>query len=213
MQKLERLEQPFRAFNRMRNLFYIMVLITLFSCKATETEVNKTQKYFNADSIYTDYLVRFSNDSDSSYGTSSGYRNLKGEIIIPLGKYNHCFTDTFKNFAFVFDDKLTNSKVVAIDRNENILFDVYMFDNGPDWLEDGLFRILRNGKIGYADKNGVIIIEPIFKCADKFENGFANVTLNCRLVKDESDPEHSRMESDSWFYIDKKGNIKNKNTL
>ena len=206
MQKLERLEKRYRAFNMMRRFFNIVVLLTLFSCKGTEPGVNKAQGYFDIDSIYTDYLVSFSEDSVFAPGTSYGYRNLQGEIIIPKGKYQHCFTDTFKNFAFVSDDKLTKSKVVAIDRNENILFDAYMFDNGPDWLEDGLFRIIRNGKIGYADKNGVIVIEPKFECAEQFENGIARVALDCKLVKDESDPEHSRMESDSWFYIDKKGN-------
>ncbi|MDP3583484.1 MAG: hypothetical protein Q8S39_16225, partial [Ignavibacteria bacterium] len=90
--------------------------------------------------------------------------------------------------------------------NEKILFDAYMFDNGPDELADGLFRIIRNGKIGYADKNGFIVIEPKFECADKFENGNANVALECRKVVDAYDSEHSRMESNSWFYIDKKGN-------
>ena len=190
----------------MKILLSFLVTFIIFSCKGTEPGVNKAQGYFNMDSVYTDYLVSFSDDSLFSPGTSCGYKNSKGEIIIPKGKYSYCFTDTFKNFAIVSDDKLTNSKVVAIDRNENILFDVYMFDNGPDWLEDGLFRVIRNGKIGYADKNGVIIIEPKFACANQFQNGIASVALNCKLVKDESDPEHSRMESDSWFYIDKKGN-------
>ena len=206
MQKLERLEKRYRAFNRTRIFFNLLVLLTLFSCKGTEPGVNKTKEYSNVDSVYTDYLVSFSDDSVFSPGTSCGYKNLKGEIIIPKGKYSYCFTDTFKNFAFVSDEKLTNSKVVAIDRNENILFDVYMFDNGPDELEDGLFRIIRNGKIGYADKKGVIVIEPKFECAEQFENGIARVALDCRLVKDKYDSEHSRMESDSWFYIDKKGN-------
>lgn len=184
----------------------LLVIFILISCKRTEPGVNKAQGYFNADSIHTDYLVSFSDDSLFSPGTSCGYKNSKGEIIIPKGKYSYCFTDTFKNFAFVYDDKLTNSKVVAIDRNENILFDVYMFDNGPDELANGLFRIIRNGKIGYADKNGVIVIKPKFECADKFENGKASVALECKLVKDKNDQEHSKMESDSWFYIDKKGN-------
>ena len=188
-----------------------MVLLTLFSCKGTQSVDIKTKEYSDVDSIYTDYLVKFSDEIDSSNEKSYGYRNLNGKTIIPQGKYNYCFTDTFKNFAFIFDDKLTNSKVVAIDRNENILFDAYMFDNGPDWLEDGLFRIVRNGKIGYADCNGVIVIEPKFECANQFENGIARVALDCKLVKDKSDSEHSRMESNSWFYIDKKGNkiIKN----
>lgn len=187
--------------------FFEILLLTFFSCNGTVTEVNNTKEYSNLDSIYTDYLVRFSNDNDSSKETSYGYKNLQGAIIIPLGKYNHCFTDTFKNIAFVYDDKLTNSKVVAIDRNENILFDAYLFDNGPDELEDGLFRIIRNEKIGYADKNGVIVIAPQFGCADQFENEIARVTLNCKIVKSEKDQEHSIEESDDWFYIDKKGNI------
>lgn len=182
------------------------MILTLFSCQGIESGANKHPGYSNIDSLYSDYLVSFSNDSVFTPGTSCGYRNLKGEVIIPKGKYNHCFTDTFKNFAFVSDNKLTNSKIVAISRNENILFDAYMFDNGPDWIEDGLFRILRNGKIGYANKNGVIVIEPKFECAEQFENGVARVALNCKLVKDKSDSEHSAMESDSWFFIDKKGN-------
>ncbi len=206
MQKLERLEKRYRTFNRMKKFLSLLVLLIFFSCKGTEPGVNKAQGYFNMDSVYTDYLVSFSDDSVFSPGTSCGYRNLKGEIILRKGKYNYCFTDTFKNFAFVSDEKLTNSKVVAIDRNENILFDVYMFDNGPDELEDGLFRIVRNGKIGYSDKNGVVVIEPKYECADKFENGKASVALECRKVIEKYDSEHYSMESDSWFYIDKKGN-------
>jgi hypothetical protein len=205
MQKLKPHEKPEKAVRRISTISIMVLLLVLFGCKGNETEINKTQKYFDVDSIYTDYLVSFSDDNDSSGGTSYGYRNLQGEIVIPIGKYQQCFTDTFKTFAFVYDDKLTKSRVVAINRNEKILFDAYMFDNGSDWLEDGLFRIIRNGKIGYADSNGVVIIEPKFNCADQFKNGIARVALDCNLVKSENDPEHTSMESGSWFYIDKKG--------
>ncbi|KUG25287.1 hypothetical protein ASZ90_004892 [hydrocarbon metagenome] len=205
MQKLKLHEKPDKAVRRIRVIYIMMLFLVLFGCKGNETEINKTQNYYDVDSINSDYLLSFSVDNDSSGGTSYGYRNLHGEIVIPLGKYQQCFTDTFKNFAFVYDDMLTNSKVIAIDRNEKKLFDAYMFDNGPDWLEEGLFRIIRNGKIGYADENGFIVIEPIFECADQFEDGTARVALNCNLVKSENDPEHTSMESDSWFYIDQKG--------
>lgn len=187
--------------------FIIMFLIVLLGCRETETGMNRTYEYADVDTIYTDYLISFSDDSDSSGRSSFGYKNLQGEVIIPMGKYERCFTDTFKNFAFVYDEKITGSKVVAINRNEKILFEAYMFDNGPDWPEEGLFRIIRNGKIGYADKNGIIVIEPEFECADQFENGTARVAINCNLARSENDPEHTSMESDSWFYIDKNGNI------
>jgi len=175
-------------------------------CNGNESGVNKTQKYTDVDSIHTDYLVRYSDENDSTNGSSFGYRNIQGEIIIANGKYQHCFTDTFKNFAFVFDDKLTKSKIVAINRNENVLFEAYMFDNGPDWLKDGLFRIVRNGKIGYSDSDGVVVIKPKYECADRFENGIARVALECKIVENETDPEHTITESTAWFYIDKKGN-------
>jgi len=206
MQKLKLHEKPDKAVRRIRAIYIMMLLLVLFGCKGIETEINKTQNYYDADSINSDYLLSFAVDNDSSGGTSYGYKNLQGEIVIPLGKYQQCFTDTFKSFAFVYDDMLTNSKVIAIDRNEKILFEAYMFDNGPDWLEEGLFRIIRNGKIGYADVNGFIIIVPKYECAGQFENGIAKVSLHCNLVKSENDPEHTSMESDSWFYIDKKGN-------
>ena len=207
MRTLERFESFWGILVGRGRLLKVLVLLILISCKESEPEATKTQKYFDVDSNYTDYLVSFYNDSVFTPGTSSGYKNLKGEISIPIGRYSNCFTDTFKNFAFVYDAKLTNSKIVAIDRNENILFDAYMFDNGPDYLSEGLFRIIRNGKIGYADKNGIIIIKPQFDCAGHFENGIAKVSLNCNLVKSKNDHEHISMESDTWFYIDKKGNV------
>lgn len=191
-----------------RILFIITLVIVFIGCKEISTRVNYTQKYFELDSNYTDYLVSFYNDSLFTAGISCGYKNMRGEIIIPIGKYSNCFTDTFKNFAFVYDDYLTNAKIVAIDRNENILFEAYMYDNGPDYLSDGLFRIVRNGKIGYADKMGIITITPQYDCAEPFVNGLARVSYICQKSDGEIGSEHSSYESHSWFFIDKFGNRK-----
>ena len=80
---------------------------------------------------------------------------------------------------------------------------MFPFDNGPDYAADGLFRIMTNNKIGYADEaTGKVIIKPQFDCAFPFENGVAKVGLNCTT---HSDGEHSYWTSDNWFYIDKKG--------
>lgn len=191
----------------MRIIIALITLMIFVGCSGTEHDEIKTKKYFNiTDTAAENYLISFSQDSIFTPGSSYGYKNLNGDTIIPIGKYQYCFTDTFKTFAIVADEKLTNSEMAAIERNEKIVFDVYMFDNGPDWLEEGLFRIKRNGKIGYADKNGIIIIEPQFECAGQFEDGTARVSLNCNLVKSENGTEHTSMESSSWFYIDKKGN-------
>ena len=137
--------------------------------------------------------------SDSAKG-SYGYKNEAGEMVIPMGKYPICFTDTFRNFAIVL---ASGKGIVGIDRQEHVLYTVFIFDNGPDDPADGLFRISRAGKIGYADAvTGKIVIEPKFACAWPFEKGLAKVALDCQT---RSDGEHSAWISEHWFYINKAG--------
>lgn len=165
---------------------YILLLIGLFSVRNVSGQTT-TDK---------DILIAFVDTVKDEYG----YKDLKGDIIIPLGKYSFCFTDTFKTYAIV---AIPHKGFVAIDRQENILYNVFPFDNGPDYLSDGLFRILINDKIGYADSaTGQIIIKPQFACAWQFENGIAKVSKDC---KTQSDGEHSTWLSKSWFYIDRTG--------
>lgn len=143
-----------------------------------------------------DYLISFTDTITNEYG----YKNINGDTIIPLGKYAMCFTDTFKTYAIVVKPNLD---FVAIDRQENVLYEVFPFDNGPDYPSDGLFRIIENGKIGYADSlTGKVVIKPLFDCALPFENGVAMVSTNC---KTQLEGEHSSWVSDHWFYIDKTG--------
>lgn len=147
---------------------------------------------------HNDYLVSFNDTIKDEYG----YKNQNGEIVIPLGKYARCFTDTFKTYAIVVKQ---NSGFLAIDRQENVLYEVFPFDNGPDESSDGLFRILENKKIGYADStSGKVVIKPQFDCAWPFENGVAEVSTDC---KTQSEGEHSTWISDHWYYIDKTGKI------
>jgi hypothetical protein len=74
-----------------------------------------------------------------------GYLNQKGDTVIQADNYNFCFTDTFKTYAIVADK---NFGFVAINRQQNVLYNVFSFDNGPDYASEGLFRIIQNNKIG-----------------------------------------------------------------
>lgn len=130
-----------------------------------------------------------------------GYVNSKGEIIIPYGKYSRCFTDTIKYFGIVADNE---KGLIGIDKKGKFLFEVFKYDNGPDYISEGMFRFLKDGKIGYANEKGEIVIEAKYNCAWPFDNGKAKVSLECFDVKME---EHTIWESDAWFYIDKKGNV------
>ena len=144
-----------------------------------------------------DYLLLFADSTKDEYG----YKNKKGDTVIQLGKYNFCFTDTFRTYAIV---AYKSFGFIAIDRQQNVLYNVFPFDNGPDYASDGLFRIIKNKKIGYADEaTGKVIIKPQFDCAFPFENGVAKVSINCRTYAD--DAEHHTWTTDNWLYINKRG--------
>jgi hypothetical protein len=94
-------------------------------------------------------------------------------------------------------------KWVVVDEQKTVLYDVFLYDNGPDAPADGLYRIVKDGKIGYADAStNAIVIEPQYDCAYPFENGKAKVSTDCKTVKD---GEYDVWESEAWQFIDKKG--------
>ncbi len=131
----------------------------------------------------------------------SGYKDINGKIVIPEGKYVFCFTDTFKHYAIVANH---SGKFIGINRVEKQLYEVFNFDNGPDYPSEGLFRVISEGKMGYADiATGKIVIPPQFDCAYPFEGGEAKVSIGCKSV---ADGEHTTWTGGDWFTIDKKGN-------
>lgn len=96
-------------------------------------------------------------------------------------------------------------KWVIMDNKKITLYDVFTYDNGPDYAAEGLIRIVKNGKIGYADaKTYAIVITPQYDCAFPFENGKAKVSNKCKTIKE---GEHSIWTSEAWQYVDKKGKL------
>ncbi len=77
-----------------------------------------------------------------------GYADRNGTIRVPYGKYSICYTDTFKTFAIV---TAHNRDFVGINKKEKILFEIFPFDNGPDEVSEGLFRIVQGDSIGFAN--------------------------------------------------------------
>ena len=185
------------------NLIFIIASLVITSCSVSKTKKTEEIKYQNIELSTidtTDFLIAKSPD-DPNYELCSSFAfvNRNGDTIIPIGKYYATYTDTLKTFAIVSDHKLG---MIGIDKNENVLYKVFRFDNGPDYIKEGLFRVIRNGKIGFANKDGVIVIPCQFDCAFFFENGKAKVSNDCNEIKDF---EHTRWESASWYFIDKSG--------
>ncbi len=143
-----------------------------------------------------DYLLMVYDEGKNQYG----YKDSEGKMVIPFGKYEMCFTDTMRSYAVV---TTTEGGLIAIDRLQKKLYDVFVYDNGPDYPAEGLFRVMKGEKIGYADaKSGEIVIEPAYACAWPFDGGKARVSRDCTK---EQDGENTIWLSDNWFMIDKEG--------
>ena len=134
------------------------------------------------------------------------YLNERGDTIVPYGKYRYCQTDTIKKIGFVYENKPKDARIICINDAGKELFYVFKYDNGPDYIQEGLFRIMNeDGLVGFADSLGNVIIEPQFKFAYPFKGGKTKATLKGeRKVVPESDGEKHYRESKTWFYIDKK---------
>lgn len=134
------------------------------------------------------------------------YLNERGDTIVPYGKYRYCQTDTIKKIGFVYENKPKDARIICINDAGKELFYVFKYDNGPDYIQEGLFRIMNeDGLVGFADSLGNVIIEPQFKFAYPFKGGKTKATLKGeRKVVSESDGEKHYWESETWFYIDKK---------
>jgi WG containing repeat len=147
-----------------------------------------------AATITEDLLFAKQNSKTQLYG----YYDSSGHKV--LGDYEFIFTDTLTQYGIVQD-----KGYFLIDKTGKHYFEIYPFDNGPDYPSEGLCRIIENDKIGYADAlTAQIVIQPQYDCAFPFEHGKAKVSLDCKTI---NEGEHSTWESKQWFYIDKKGKI------
>ena len=119
------------------------------------------------------------------------YLNERGDTIVPYGKYRYCQTDTIKKIGFAYENKPKDARIICINDAGKELFYVFKYDNGPDYIQEGLFRIMNeDGLVGFADSLGNVIIEPQFKFAYPFKGGKTKATLKGeRKVVPESDGE------------------------
>jgi hypothetical protein len=186
-------------------ILFSLVQLLVTSCKSPEKKevINKEIKYsdINLEEIgSSDFLFSVSTSEDFQLGDTFAFIDKNQDTIISEREYIGTYTDTLKYFAIVYDQDLG---IIGVDRNNQILFEIFQYDNGPDYLSEGYFRVIRHGKIGYANSMGEVKILCQFDCAFPFENGQAKVSDNCEKLKD---GEYTRWESKAWFYIDKNGN-------
>ncbi|WP_430811898.1 MULTISPECIES: WG repeat-containing protein [unclassified Carboxylicivirga] len=196
--------------NKMKCLKFIIVsFLAIISCKQHSDSEHSNCQYFDKTSVDTsaaDMLIAITDEDYLQYGARIAFVNADKDTIIPYGKYTYLGSDTLKHYAnvMVYKNDSLHGRFVAIDRNENILYDIVFFDNGPDYFHEGLVRVLRNGKMGFANKYGQVVIPCEYDFARRFKNGKAEVTYRATQFLDSE--EHKQVLSDEWFQIDKSGN-------
>ena len=78
-------------------------------------------------------------------------------------------------------------------------------DNWADGFHDGLVRIIKNGKYGFANQRGTVVISPVYDGALNFENRIAEVCRGCGC--DDHHAEHCTLVGGEWFRIDTHGRV------
>ncbi|MCJ7932427.1 MAG: WG repeat-containing protein [Chryseobacterium sp.] len=141
-----------------------------------------------------------------------GVKNKAGKIIVPA---------QFKVFSYLkdgepvmgetilFDGEKNGEKTeknawgYVYDRNGKFLYNPYLYDNGADYFSEGVRRLVKNGKIGFADRNGKIVIEPEHDFVSPFNYGYAAFCDGCDWEKTED--EHKAMVGGTWGVMNAKG--------
>jgi hypothetical protein len=126
-----------------------------------------------------------------------GFRNREGEIVIPPV---YAVVEPFTRFgvAAVADD----SGWVLLDISGRPLLRPFIFDNGPDPFSEDMARFVWNGRIGFFDRSGRIVIPAEYDFALPFSEAMAAVCIGCR---EEADGEYRTVRGGSWGFIDPKG--------
>ncbi|WP_010301591.1 WG repeat-containing protein [Candidatus Odyssella thessalonicensis] len=104
-----------------------------------------------------------------------GLKTPKGKRIIPAQFQRVTESGADETLIPVIKD----GTYYRMDLNGNLKFESVFYDNGWDYYEEGLARFLKDGKVGFHDKKGNIVIPPSYDFAKYFEKGVAIVCNGC----------------------------------
>jgi hypothetical protein len=128
-----------------------------------------------------------------------GYRNTRGdEVISP--RFFQARDFSTDGIAAVVDE----SGWVYIDRTAAPLVRPVVVDNGPDYFSEGLARCIQDGRIGFFDARGQVVIEPRLDFALPFSESRAGFCEGCR---EQREGEYTRRVGGKWGFIDRAGAV------
>ena len=128
-----------------------------------------------------------------------GYKDGAGAVVI-APRYHSAGEFSDSGIAAVADENgwaFINSKGA-------ILVRPYVFDNGPDYFSEGLARFVVDGKFGFFDERGRVVIPHRFDFAEPFHAGLA---VFCEKCTREREGEHAAVKGGKWGYVDRRGRV------
>ena len=126
-----------------------------------------------------------------------GFRSITSGEIIVEPKYTQSIT-LGKGLISVY----TNGKWKVLDNGGKETLEIFTYDNGPDYFKEGLARFVKDGKMGFFDETGKIVIPAQFDFVYPFEGGKAQFVSGGKMV---SDGEHSTIQGGKSGTVDKQG--------
>ncbi len=170
------------CFDSLKRTFCIVLSITaVASCSGSGT--------------FSESLLPFEDQKSQLWG----YKKPGGTVVIPP-RFHVAGEFSSYGLAAVADD----SGWQYIDTEGNTIIRPFVFENGPDYFKDGLARFIMDGKFGFFNERGQIVISPRFDFAAPFSESLAAICIGCRKFKK---GEHSWYDGGVWGYIDRLGNI------
>lgn len=143
-----------------------------------------------------------------------GVKNQEGKIIVPA---------QFKIFSNIEDGELVKGETIYFDgdkngekrqknewgyiydRKGNFMYRPFFHDNGADYFSESVRRFVKNEKIGFVDRNGVVIIQPEHDFVSPFNYGYAAFCDGCDWKQTED--EHKAIVGGTWGVMNFKGEI------
>lgn len=142
-------------------------------------------------------LVVFEGD-DGSYGFTRG---ADGPVVLPAVYALAQGFDAESRLAPVVAD----GRWALIDAAGRVVWRPYVYDNGPDYVSEGLTRYVDDaGLVGFLDARGLAIIPARFTWAAPFEGGSARFCEGCSAA---ADGEHTRMVGGRWGSVSPSGEL------
>lgn len=91
------------------------------------------------------------------------------------------------------------------DLKGNLLYQVYNYDVGADDFLEGYHRLIKNGKMGFANREGQTSIPAEYDFVSSFNYGYAEYCKGCHWER--LDEEHKTIVGGEWGVINKKGEV------